>query len=718
MREERVAIASDRSLDKSGLLVEAVEGAGLWEILARRCSETGRAAAALSIVIKPDFTLFHRLSPTATDPELVERLIDEFHDRGFHSAVLANTVDSFVFWLANRDVLSLADLAGYRFVTPKERAYDVLDLADDLVGVEVPPGSVLEGALISRVWRDADVRIAFGANKTDEEDLFAVNLQNLVAVLPLRDKFYHYRQRLDLADVATELVSTYPVHFAIVDAVISNHGSAGTRALGPIETHTVIAGTDLLLTETVAAKKMGVDPAASRVLAAALERIGLPQRSVIIGDMTPYPRWRNVHPFVSASVRRRNLWPEASWMLAPLLQSVDRELFPFHDVTADRANALLVRLAGQPDADPLAFWLCVAGNALVATGGHALQSWRIMASKDALHWREAPLGIDPFAYSRTEYLRVPDEVVSLRSLLRDVPAVEGELRWTYLDDAVVFEVSRLIPVPFEHFVARLDVSRGIQYMNDYIGGRAIVVERDARGRPMLQAERNLYLPQPNYLALSQGKPIDVTKLEVVEYLESRHALYWKTILSTNGSARYDDGMVELERTADGETRATIFGRQEFTLPPLWNLINHEANASLKRYLVTQAYTTFFARTFANFEAVVEGREVRIGKQWDPLRGEEGGEPPPSLAAVGEMLTRIAGVLPPDFATAARRILGGGVSSVAEGGILDEDGFMHFNAAVQPVQTERKGVSNGALVFIADLVRAVQQDLAAMASPQP
>ena len=70
------------------------------------------------------------------------------------------------------------------------------------------------------------------------------------------------------------------------------------------------------------------------------------------------------------------------------------------------------------------------------------------------------------------------------------------------------------------------------------------------GRPVRQAERNIYLPQPNYLVLYQGKPIDVSKLEVVEYAADRHRLYWKTIGSENGSATYDDGIATFERTAE------------------------------------------------------------------------------------------------------------------------------------------------------------------------
>src|SRR6201999_4346249 len=109
-----------------------------------------------------------------------------------------------------------------------------------------------------------------------------------------------------------------------------------------------------------------------------------------------------------------------------------------------------------------------------------------------------------------------------------------------VDDAIVFRYARDLPIEFDLFVRRVDIARTIQFMNDYLGGVLVELAHDRSGRPVRQAERNIYLPQPNYLVLYQGKPIDVSKLEVVEYGADRHRLYWKTIKSENGSATYDD----------------------------------------------------------------------------------------------------------------------------------------------------------------------------------
>ena len=206
-------------------------------------------------------------------------------------------------------------------------------------------------------------------------------------------------------------------------------------------------------------------------------------------------------------------------------------------------------------------------------------------------------------------------------------------------------------------------------MNDYLGGVVVALAHDASGRPVRQAERNIYLPQPNYLVLYQGKPIDVSKLEVVEYAADRHRLYWKTVLSENDSATYDDGIATFERTGDG-TRVTITGRQQFTLPMFWQVFDPDIVPGLKARLVTHAYQTFFDRTIANFEALVEGRDIRIGRPVD-----EPAPPPveqlmPLLQQIGEiampLLRQLAGRNDGTMAGADHRI--------------DSDGFVHITPA--------------------------------------
>ena len=100
------------------------------------------------------------------------------------------------------------------------------------------------------------------------------------------------------------------------------------------------------------------------------------------------------------------------------------------------------------------------------------------------------------------------------------------------------------------FVEKVDIGRAIQYMNDNIGGSSAVLRRDAGGRAVHQAERNLYLPQPNWLVLFGGDIIDVEKIELLAYGKREHAIYWRTIgspavQSSSGARASCSGIVRL-----------------------------------------------------------------------------------------------------------------------------------------------------------------------------
>jgi hypothetical protein len=346
----------------------------------------------------------------------------------------------------------------------------------------------------------------------------------------------------------------------------------------------------------------------------------------------------------------------------------------------------------------------------VAATYSMLESYRVLAAKDDLQQRDVALGIDPAAYERRNYAAVHEYVRSLMPLLDEATRDSSGLRWTMLETSVLFDFERILPIPFDAFVSRVDVSKGIQFMNDYIGGRVIVVERDDQQRVILQAERNLYLPQPNYIAASGGKCIDVTKLECVEYADDVHALYWRTIKSENGSARYDDGTVSFARTSDGETRVTVFGRQEFKLPPMWEFVNLPTYAALKRFLVTQAYRVFFSRTFANFEAVAEGRDVRIGNAPDPLRGEAGGSTPPSFDVATDAVTAAIAFVS-QLRTGAKNALIGAHSDELRGEV-DADGFVHIaGVSSAAASANAHDDDSGALRFAREFFEMLQRDFA-------
>ncbi len=541
-----VAIVDDSSLSATGKLAAALQRSDLWNTLRR--AQAGRPPDQIRIVIKPEFAGFAVGSPTVTDPGLVEHLIDQLHDRGFTDTVVAGTADSSALWAENRDLYALSDLLGYRYSTPNGRSYDIVDLTGTLDDAAFPIESVLRGCAVSRDWLDADMRIVFSKSRTDEVSGYALCLDTLIGVLPLIDKDLHYRKRRHPGDVVAALLGAAPVQFCVIDAIVAAHGAGGRRAPAVIDTGTIIAATDIVLADYVGALKMGLDPNTSPTFARSLRTHPLPERYIVAGSLGSYRNWENVPVLARHAAGMRNQAETFDRLVEPWLQRLDPELFPLKHPLDARLNAVLAEFfAGS--ANPTSQWLLMLANTLLAWIDAAIASYRTLFDKDALLRHSVPLGIDLNAIPEGTFDVLVDELRRLESVAATAPQVSSELGWQYLDKAVVFRYTRALSIDFALFVRHVDIARTIQFMNDYLGGVVVALAHDTSGRPVRQAERNIYLPQPNYLVLYQGKPIDVSKLEVVEYSTDRHRLFWKTIASENGSATHDDGIATFELRA-------------------------------------------------------------------------------------------------------------------------------------------------------------------------
>jgi uncharacterized protein (DUF362 family) len=670
--------------------------------LAQVCLEP----SSLVIVIKPELAGFSAGSPTITDPTLVEALIDLLHDQDFTNVAVVGSSDSSALWAQNRDIYALSDLLGYRFVTPKGRSYDIINLADEPDQTVFSADSVLHGCGISRTWLDADVRIVFSKNRADEATGYALCLDTLIGVLPLTDKDLHYRKRRHPGDVVAALLAVAPIQFCLIDAIVSAHGASGRRAPEPIETGTLIAATDIVLADYIGALKMGLDPATSPIFQRIMRTDPLPVRYTVAGTLAPYPNWTNVPALLLHTTRLRDGAGALDRLVKPWLQQLDPELFPLKHPIDARLNAALATFFADTNSNSTSQWLLILANMLIGFFDGSVESYRTMFDKDALYQHAVPLGIDTTTMPNDAFDRVVAELHSLEPIAASAPKVSDHLRWRYVEDAVVFHYTRLLPIDYESFIARVDIARTIQFMNDYLGGVVVPLLHDQAGRPIRQAERNIYLPQPNYLVLYHGKPIDVSKLEVVEYHVNRHRLYWKTIKSENGSATHDDGIATFERSTNG-THVTIMGRQLFTLPLFWQVFDLNLVPEIKSKLVTHAYTTFFDRTMANFEALVEGREIRIGRPVD--------EPaPPPVEQLMPLLRRLGEIMQPMLHHMAQR----SDPTVTKDNVqVDADGFVHVVPASSSSSTMTANIPEldqwiaEIARFLAGFQNAAQRDLA-------
>jgi uncharacterized protein (DUF362 family) len=725
--EARVVIVQAATNDKLALLRSTLDQAGFWAHIAEAQQRAVVSADAFRVIIKPDLELFNPGDPTGTDPELIEHLIDLLHDHGYSHVGVAEGRSVWGLWLENREICVLAELVGYHYVTPQDRAYDIFDLSEDVVPVGFSPESVLHGTELGRPWVEAHYRINFAKNKTHEEFQFALCLQNLLGVLPLRDKEYHYRHRLKPWDLCLEIHKQAPAQFHLIDAFVSNHGSEGSRRAHPLDTRTLIASSNALLADWAASLKMGIDPYASPINAKALREIGLPNGYQLTGDLTPYVGWISVPPLLVDSVRKRNESTALSRLVRPWLQSVNRELFPFKDVINDRINAVANKFLSNIDVNGGGYWALIALNYFLALAHGGVEAYQISYSKERMRWKEAPLDFDVAAYSPRDYQAVVDYMKPLQRIVRETPPEPNGLRWRYLDGSVLFEFSHLTPIPFDKFVARVDIARAVQSMNDYIGGACVPVARNAAGKVAYQAERNIYLPQPNWIALFGGDYIDVGKLEFIDYKPDEQQIFWRTIKSSNGSAEFDDGIVTFAAAGPEQTRVTIVARQKFTLPLFWQAVNIDLAPKLKNFLIVDAYTRYFRQTIANFEAQYQGREFRIGQPWSLAEGETESSAEKRLESIAAILSHLGNMLASNFGDLSGLLRTLGMTSPAAGAAaytVDDQGFRHFPG--QPADTLTTDQSNLAGVFknartetalfFTDLAEALRKDIALAAAP--
>ncbi len=718
-----VAVVTDANAGAA--LARALRLCRFWERVELACRAARVTRARCRIIIKPDLVFYDEHSPTGTDPALVEALIDLLYKRGYRQVTVAAARDESGMWLENRDPLALAELGGYRFRTAAGRNYEVADLSEDLVEAGFPPESVLAGSPIGRAWRDAHFRISFAKVKTDDEHGCLLGAESLCDILPLRDKNYHYRHRLRLPDVSLALLATLPCHFALLDAIRCSHGQLGSRHPRPFQANTIIASDSLLLADWAATRKMGLDPAASPVNAAALAALGLPTRYRLMGSLDAWEGWINVSPALLLSTRARNRSLAASRAFKPWLTSTNPELFPFRDPVDKRLNEACAGLRRRIET-PAVQWALAALNGAVAQSHRAAEAVRTLAAKDRLTRVALPLGLDLRRLRRQDFEAVEGYIAPLSRRLRAAPRRDREFRMVKLGDSILFEFTRQIPVAYRDFVARVDITQAVSFMNDYLGGTRVPAARDSIGRIVHQAERNVYLPQPNYLVLSGGEPIDVTKLELMRYHPTAQRIYWRTVKSENGSATFDDGSVEFRR-AGSATRVTVLGRQQFTLPWIWRAIRLDLWPELYDALADHAYRTFFAQTLANFEAAYEGRDFRIGLADDARAGEDGGQDELPAARLGA-LARRAG----DAAQRLKLNVPAIIAAVAKGRItaptqLDEDGFRHGRAEDVAALEGGRDAATGALLgflkaaghasgqLVRELGEALQRDLGAQRS---
>ncbi|WP_344813845.1 DUF362 domain-containing protein [Microlunatus aurantiacus] len=593
-----------------------------------------------------------RLSqPTPVAAALVHAVVEELLRCGCDQVIVAGAVSTADRDRGFTDLGQLARMAGLPGHTDSGMPYDLIDLWDSTVPAEVPPGSVLAGGAVSAAWVEADTRVVVGRSTTDIFDGYLGCLSTLIGVAP---EIPGARP----ADVVAAILEHAPPGLALVDATVSSDGPDGARLLREHDTNTVIAATDAVLADAVLATLQGEDRSASPLVEHAL-RVRGHVMDRVEGDLARFENWHGVSPIVRAAACRAASHPRAGRVVAAAIGEPDIGSAPVDRVLTAVRSVLtpLVQASGEPAGRaPLVQVLSGLAGAI-----DQVRAWTGVAAKGHVERVVVPLGFDPAAYEDATYDELPAFLAPFERLLEGLRPNADGMRWCLVDGATVFAVEREIAVGFDEFVDRVDVAAGISLMADYLGGRRVTLSTTSDGRGERQAERNLYLPQPNYLAFWGGKPIDVCKIELVQRDAHAHRLYWRTVASLNGSATFDDGVLAFTDLGAGRIRVAVRGRQLFTLPDAWAGFDVTSMPELRDPLLEEAYRRFFTVTFDNLEACFEGRDATIGVA--PPDGEV------LLTGMVDLLLDLAGSWLTDRA--------GDTGAVGDGGgELDRHGFRH------------------------------------------
>lgn len=699
-----VNIATDTALPASVLLEQILNTCGFWTYLEEKRQLQQLTREEFIILIKPDLEIFEAGSITGTNPLLVEHLISLLNDLGYTNCKVAGSDGDACNWLDNREVAVLADLAGYHYVTETGVSYDVINLSEQLEEGGFDSSGVLAGSLLSAHWQNAHFRILFCKNKTDEEFYYSLCLKNLIDILPLRAKDYHYYFKHQPEELAHELYKRNQVHFCLMDAFISNHGIQGSRHQKALATHTIIAGSNPLLTDWVAALKMGLDPYCSSINGYVLRKEGLPKKYSINGNIDIYKGWKNVPKILAESVRSRNAQPVLRQLAKSWLQKTDAELFPFKNVADGQVNRIITSFLKDIDEHPLSYMALVALNYMLTGVNHFVNGWNVLFDKERIFRRTTSIGFEINEYSKDDFEELENYINPFAQIVTHTTPDSNGLKWRYIDDSIVFEFSRTLPYDYQSFVSRVDIAQSVQYMFDNIGGKRVPVKTNNEGKVIYQAERDIYLPQPNWMVVFGGRPIDVCKIEVIRYKAKQQTICWKTVKSLNDSADFDDGLVTFSPVKKGITEIKIVARQKFALPLFWQVFDIDYVPKVKDALVSDSYIRFFSRTIANFEAVYEGRSPYIGRIIDESWGENDKYSSPLQA---DHFQNIFKALSGTVEKWIKR-KNNGVNT----NYIDENGYRHFNGSA----TDDVNPGEEIRSFVTDVSKAIQKDILYLTKP--
>lgn len=243
------------------------------------------------VLIKPNLTAEENLweKGILTGPVFMQALVEEVQKANPAEVVIAEAI---AIGLNTKKAFAAN---GYEEVARATGAR-LMDLYDgEFEEIKTPAGGLLKSVRVSREVLHADFFINAPVLKTHFASTLTAAMKNLKGTTTYNEKKrFHY---LGLNKAVAELNAVLKPHLIVVDALIALEGD-GPIAGTPVGLNLLLAGTNAVAVDTVAARIMDIDPAEVLSLSLAKEiGCGIEEKEIqVIGNSIAEVR----HPFVRA----------------------------------------------------------------------------------------------------------------------------------------------------------------------------------------------------------------------------------------------------------------------------------------------------------------------------------------------------------------------------------------------------------------------------------
>jgi len=241
-------VSDDQKIDG---LKELLDTSGFYDSLGDDCKDNKKDC---KIVIKPNISIAtQKDTPNYTDPDLVNWLVDDLHDRGYETVRIVES-NNMMYLLEPRhspDIISKN--IGY--------THPVKNLSEDDVKIILHEDRTIP---IARTMLDADFIINFPKGRNHPQRKMTGAIKNMFGTLPVTDKLFHYHYEgsgFTVEEVTTAVHEITPPNFTIVDMLKSVDGRdehvSTERMTEFVEPQLLLAGRDALTIDKILATKMG-----------------------------------------------------------------------------------------------------------------------------------------------------------------------------------------------------------------------------------------------------------------------------------------------------------------------------------------------------------------------------------------------------------------------------------------------------------------------------